>query len=79
MALHFEIKVNGLPIGHVHIRRLEVLLAGKLLEYEYEVEYPTLKVTRGNVRHRYSDGALVLITKVFKDIAKQDKEDYLDG
>ena len=70
MALHGEIKVNGIPIGAWHARRTEDLLFdAQVCTYECGVEYYGVGMSdparqEFTVRHRYDEGAVALAAKV---------------
>jgi hypothetical protein len=60
--LHGDIKVNDKPIGHWSARRLRRFPA-EVNEYECEVEINGWS-REFHVSHRFSNGALALVTKV---------------
>lgn len=62
MALHFEIKVNHKWIGEVEIRRLGSVDLDGIGTYEVSVVYKG-KLHKAVVKHRYDDGAIILIRK----------------
>jgi hypothetical protein len=69
MALHGTLNVNGQRIGSYEIRRLaELADPGAEYEYTWSVTlYRWSEPRKGVTRHRYSDGAAILLAKVLTD------------
>jgi hypothetical protein len=69
MALHGTLNVNGRRIGSYEIRRLaELTDPGAEYEYAWSVTLAAWsEARRGTTRHRYSDGAAILLAKVLTD------------
>ncbi len=62
-----EIRVNCGLIGHMYIVN-EGEINAHHSKYRYEYYTPDKKIKKGNVTHKYTDGALILIQKVIESI-----------
>jgi hypothetical protein len=72
MALHFVLKLNGQPIGYFNARRKEHLTNGEQVStYEIAVSHNQTE-RRFEVKHRYNDGALVLVRKALAAMERMD-------
>lgn len=69
MALHFDLKVNGKPIGSFYARRLNpgIPTPDSINSYEYLVEANDT-VYDGTIQHRFGDGGWILVKKVIEQI-----------
>lgn len=74
MALHFELKVNGKPIGSFYARRLNpgIPRPSTINSYEYSVEADG-KTYEGEVQHRFGDGAWILVRKVLESVEQSER------
>jgi hypothetical protein len=66
-VLYFDIKANSKTIGSVVIRRLEPIPPNGISEYRATVNYKG-GVSTFVLKHRWDDGALVLIEKVLRKV-----------
>lgn len=81
MALHGEVRVNGMTIGGWEVQRATFLdrepEADDLVVYRYMVRQDsTLQgneavLSRGQVVHRFGDGAVALIAEVYAAVAEE--------
>lgn len=61
MALHFDLQVNGEPIGRFVARRLHPAVKDRANMYEVSVSSVDGRVRHTTVTHHYGDGAWKLV------------------
>lgn len=69
MALHGNIQIQRDKIGYYSIRRKGPIREDGPNEYYWEVHINDTGCG-GNILHNYSDGAIVLLSKVFQEAEK---------
>lgn len=72
MALHFDLQVNTETIGTFYARRLHETCA-EINAYEWKV-VENGETFEGTLRHRFADGAWVLVQVILEDIWRQKQE-----
>jgi hypothetical protein len=70
--LSTEIKINGVLIGYLYLHRQPVTMEQAMevpheFEYQYEIYEPnTGPLITGKIKHKYDDGAWILIAKIIE-------------
>ena len=71
-----DIKINGVTVGQVYLRRIDSLPVNQDSEHIYTAEYyePEKDLIKVTVTHRVSDSVLLLLEKALRSVSLRMKK-----